>query len=278
MFLGLIRSSHPGPTLAVTTVTLVLGFAVGLEGLRLVFLGLAMFAGQLSIGWSNDWIDVERDRSVRRRDKPAADGRVSEIAVRNAAVIALVLVIPLSFALGLWAGVVNVIAVAAGWSYNIWLKRTVFSGVPYLVAFGLLPLFATLALPVPQFAAPWAIAAGALLGLAAHFANVLPDLIDDASTGVRGLPHVLGRVGSGVAAFVTLMLASLSVVGGPWLAGQGVSAAAGAGLVLNAAISVVGLFLVLSRPPTRLLFQLIIASALIDVILLALAGAAIVVA
>jgi len=31
-------------------------------------------------------------------------------------------------------------------------------------------------------------AAAALLGLGAHFANVLPDLAGDAATGVRGLP------------------------------------------------------------------------------------------
>jgi len=275
MFLGLFRASHPGPTLAVTAVTLILGFAVGLEGLRLSLVGLAMFAGQLSIGWSNDWIDVERDRSVKRSDKPVAAGSVSEIAVRNAAAVAVVLMIPLSFSLGFWAGVANVISVAAGWSYNIWLKRTVFSGVPYLIAFGLLPLFVTLSLPAPLLAAPWAIAAGALLGFAAHFANVLPDLLDDANTGVRGLPHVVGRVGSGVVAFAALLLASLFVVAGPLLAGLGVSAAAWAGLLLNVGISVVGLILVFSRPPTRLLFQLIIASALIDVVLLALAGAAI---
>lgn len=275
MLLGLFRASHPGPTLAVTAVTLILGFAVGLEGLRLSLVGLAMLVGQLSIGWSNDWIDVERDRSVKRSDKPVAAGSVSEIAVRNAAAVAVVLVIPLSFAVGFWAGVANVIAVAAGWSYNIWLKRTAFSGVPYLIAFGLLPLFVTLALPVPLLAAPWAIAAGALLGFAAHFANVLPDLLDDANTGVRGLPHVLGRVGSGVVAFGALLLASLFVVAGPMLSGQSVSSAAGAGLLLNVGISVIGLILVFSRPPTRLLFQLIIASALIDVILLALAGAAI---
>src|SRR3712207_7375206 len=30
------------------------------------------------------------------------------------------------------------------------------------------------------------------LGVGAHLLNVLPDLEDDAATGVRGLPHVLG--------------------------------------------------------------------------------------
>jgi 4-hydroxybenzoate polyprenyltransferase len=38
----------------------------------------------------------------------------------------------------------------------------------------------------------WMVAAGALLGVGAHLLNALPDLADDAQTGVRGLPHRLG--------------------------------------------------------------------------------------
>jgi hypothetical protein len=52
----------------------------------------------------------------------------------------------------------------------------------------------TLALPEPALASPWAFAAGALLGVAAHFANVLPDLDDDRATGVRGLPQSLAAL------------------------------------------------------------------------------------
>ena len=57
----------------------------------------------------------------------------------------------------------------------------------------------------------WITAAGALLGAGAHFANVLPDLEDDARTGVRGLPHRIGRVGSLVLTWVTLLAAALSL-------------------------------------------------------------------
>ena len=71
-----------------------------------------------------------------------------------------------------------------------------FSVLPYIVSFGLLPLIVTLALPTPTTAALWAMGMGALLGVAAHFTNVVPDLDDDRRTGVRGLPHLLGpRVG-----------------------------------------------------------------------------------
>ena len=82
---ALARSTHPGPAIAVTIITVGLGFGAGLDAFRLVFLGLAMLAGQISVGLSNDWIDAERDRAVGRTDKPVALGWISVAAVRAAA-------------------------------------------------------------------------------------------------------------------------------------------------------------------------------------------------
>ena len=66
------------------------------------------------------------------------------------------------------------------------------------------------------------IGAGALLGVGAHLVNVLPDLEDDRSTGVRGLPHRLGRTGAGVLAPVILVVAScLVLIGRPGRVGNG---------------------------------------------------------
>ena len=108
-------------------------------------------------------------------------------------------VVPLSLLSGWFAGSLHLIAVASAWSYNLWLKTTVLSVLPYVVSFGLLPAFVTAGLPGhPVYG--WLVAAGALLGAGAHFANVLPDIDDDLSTGVRGLPHRLGATGSRVAA------------------------------------------------------------------------------
>ena len=78
---ALARSTHPGPTVAVTAISVVLGFGVGLDPVRLVLLGLMIFTNQLSVGLSNDWIDADRDRVVGRSDKPVARGliRVSKI-------------------------------------------------------------------------------------------------------------------------------------------------------------------------------------------------------
>ncbi len=99
--------------------------------------------------------------------------------------------------------------------------------------------------------------------------NVLPDLEHDRATGVRGHPHRIGRRSAGIATYLVLAAASVLALIGP--VGP-ITALQWTGLAINLAIAVTGIALVLTRPPGRLFFQLIIAAALIDVILLAFAG------
>ncbi|SDC14981.1 4-hydroxybenzoate polyprenyltransferase [Sanguibacter gelidistatuariae] len=268
----LVRSAHPGPTAAVTVLAVVLGVGVGLPAGTLVLLALAILAGQLSIGWSNDWIDAERDTAVGRTDKPVAQGLLDAGAVRTAALAAAGATVVLSFALGLAAGAVHVVLVASGWSYNAGLKRTPFSVVPFMVSFGLLPAVVTLALPDPAPPAAWAVVVGAVLGIAIHFTNVLPDLADDAATGVAGLPHRVGRRVSGLVAFGALALAAVVAGVGPALGQGGIPVITVVGVLAAVSIAVWGAVLVLTRPPGRLLFQLIIVASLLLATQLALSG------
>lgn len=266
----LVLASHPGPTAAVTVLALVLGVGVGLPADKLVLLGLAILTGQLSIGWSNDWIDAERDTAVGRTDKPVAQGLLNATSVRTAALVAAGAMVLFSFALGFAAGVAHVVLVASGWSYNAGLKRTAFSVLPFMVSFGLLPAVVTLSLPDPALPAPWAVTVGAVLGIAIHFTNVLPDLDDDARTGVAGLPHRVGRRISGLVAFGALALAAVIAALGPSVGTPPVIAVVG--VLAAVSIAAWGAVLVLTRPPGRLLFQLIIIASLVLATQLALSG------
>ena len=211
---SLAASCHPGPVVVVTVVATLLAVAVDAGATTLLVL-LAFLTGQLSIGWSNDWLDADRDTAVARRDKPVAVGAISAVTVRRAALAAAAVTVVVSSMLGPRAGLAHLTGVAAAWAYNAGLKGTVWSWAPYAVFFGLLPAVVTLALPGHPWPPSWMIAAGALLGVGAHLINVLPDLEDDRSTGVRGLPHRLGRTGAGVLAPVILVAASCLVVTGP---------------------------------------------------------------
>lgn len=266
---ALLRSTHPGPAAAVTLIAIVLGIGVGLEGWRLALLGIAFAANQASVGLSNDWIDADRDTAVGRTDKPIAQGWVRASTVRTAAFATLAMAVAATVPLGWRATLAHLVFLASAWSYNVVLKRTAASVVPYVVSFGLLPAIVTLALPVPAWPAAWAMALGALLGVAAHFANVLPDLDDDRATGVSGLPHRMGARATGLATWAALLAASVLALVGP---GGEVTGAQWAGFVATTGIAIAGVALVLTRPASRLLFQLIIAAALVNVVVLALAG------
>jgi 4-hydroxybenzoate polyprenyltransferase len=265
--IALARSSHSGPTLVVTAVSVMLGISVGLEPWRLVLLGLAIFFDQVSVALSNDWIDVDRDRAVGRTDKPVASGEVGVRAVRNAAFVCAALALLFAFPLGLLGLVARLIGLAAGWAYNAGLKGTPFSVLAYIVGFGILPAFPTLARAQPALPEWWAVLAGALLGVAAHFANVLPDLDDDRRTGIRGLPHRLGLRPSIVVTWCTLALAAVAIAVGT---GSGIAVG---GAALSVVIAAVCLVVALRRGIGRWMFRLVIIAALLDVAMLVLAGA-----
>lgn len=187
---ALVRACHPLPTVAVTLFTAALGLGAGLDVGRTLLLVAAVLTGQLSIGWLNDAVDADLDRAGGRTDKPVAGGEIARRTVATAAVLAAAVTVPLSLALGLLSGVLHLLVVASGWAYDLALKGTVASPLPYLVAFGALPA-------VPATAAggglPWLLMASAgLLAVGAHFANTVPDAEVDAATGVRGLPQRIG--------------------------------------------------------------------------------------
>lgn len=213
---ALLRAAHLGPTLAVTAIAALLAVAFALPLQRTVLVTLAVLAGQLSVGWGNDLLDVRRDRAARRTDKPLATGELAPALVRGALKVALVACVVLSLSVGWRSGLVHlVLAVAPAHAYNLHLKGTVWSGLPYAVAFGAAPAVVSLA-AVPPLAPPvWMVLAAGTLGLAAHLLNALLDVEADAATGVRGLPHRIGERWGRALATVLLVAGSVVVVAAP---------------------------------------------------------------
>ncbi|MHC2998387.1 UbiA family prenyltransferase [Microbacterium sp. HJ5] len=268
-------STHPGPTVVVSVLALTLGLAVGLAPWRLALLTLAVFAGQLSVGISNDALDADRDRAVGRTDKPLARGDVSLRTAWAAASACLILALVLSAPLGWRMLAAHALFLGSAWAYNAGLKSSVFSIVPFLVSFGIFPSLATLSAPEPSFAPGWAWVAGAALGAAVHLTNVLPDLEDDARTGVRGLPHRLGPRVSAVTAAAAVLGGGIAVLLG--VSGGDLGAVAPVTWVFFVGVAFVAGWTIvraLVRPPGRILFRLVMLAALLLAAQLVASGAA----
>lgn len=193
-----------------------------------------MLTGQLSIGWSNDYVDRGRDRLAGRAAKPIVRGAVPEAVVGGAAAAAVVACVPLSLALGVRPGLVHLVAVAVAWTYNLRLKFTLASPLPYLVSFGLVPpTLVAASLPgAPSVRWPVAVATG-VLGVSAHFANTVGDEVADRRTAVRGLPQRIGPRRSILVSSCALVLGGVLLLVGTRLPSWSALAGA-AGMLLGA--------------------------------------------
>lgn len=273
MIRALVASCHPVPTAAVTALSAGLAVLAGLPASSVVLVVLAVLTGQLAIGWSNDAIDARRDQVAGRTDKPVARGALRVRTVAVAALVATAGCLVFSLFLGPAGAAASLAILISGLVYNAGVKATVLSVVPYLVAFGSLPAVATLAADPPRWPPAWAIAAGAVLGASAHLANVLPDLADDAATGVRGLPHRLGARGTAIACPLLLFGGSVAVLFGPvWAGAASATAWRWVVLVLLAGVAVAAAVVGSRRPISRALFLLVLVVAAADLVLFALSG------
>lgn len=187
----LLRTSHLGPTLLVTLVAYLLALPMWRMGSAFL-IALAVFTGQLCIGWTNDLVDEENDRSQGRANKPIATGEITVGSVVRATYICLGLCTLLSLLgpLGLRGGLVHLLGVGCGVAYNFYFKRTWLSPLPYLIAFAALP--SSIVLSKNSTVPLWLVSVGAFFGIAAHFANVVKDMEQDRAAGIFGVPQLLG--------------------------------------------------------------------------------------
>jgi 4-hydroxybenzoate polyprenyltransferase len=205
---GLLKASHFGPTLIVTSISF--GFAVHYwwEGPAYV-IAFGVFTGQLVVGWSNDLYDFDDDLRHQRTNKPLVSGLITKQYLEKW----LRVMVPFSFVanllgpLGIRGGLVYMLGIACGVAYNFYFKFSALSPLPYAIAFAALP--SSIAISKDVTPPLWMWLGGALLGMAAHFINVLKDMKEDHVSGIKGLPQRLGTRGSVVAAVVLISVSVL---------------------------------------------------------------------
>lgn len=264
---ALIRSCHPIPCLAVALFSGVFALSLDFSWERALFIFLVVLMQQVSVGLSNDWLDYKKDLLAGRKDKPSANGLVKVSELRNFSFVAAVLAQTSAIYFGLAAAILMFVMLVSGWAYNLGMKANWSSAIPYIVGFGSVPIFVGLSAPVAIWVEPWVVLMSALLGVSAHFANVLPDIEADKFNGVNALPHILGQKVSALVIAATSLVATLLVV----TQSQDLDpAVALAGLVLNTVLAGLASGLSLRKHPPRAAFLLLILAALVNVVLLML--------
>ncbi|RRR98510.1 UbiA family prenyltransferase [Glycomyces terrestris] len=264
MLAALLQASHPVPGFAVALVTAGLAASTGRPLAGVVAIAAAVLLGQLSVGWLNDLVDAPRDAQAGRPGKPLASGDLHPAVVSAAVAVSAPAAVLLTLASGVPATLAHLAALVSAWAYDLGVKSTPFSVLPFAFSFGLLPAIVSLGEPGAPWPPLWLTAAAAALGSGAHFVNVLPDLADDAATGVRGLPHRLGPTATRLAAAALVLTASALLAFGPPGPPSPLVLAA---VPVAAAVLVLGLALG-RRPGSRAPFHAVLVVALVDVALL----------
>jgi 4-hydroxybenzoate polyprenyltransferase len=206
---SLLRASHLGPTLAVTLVSFLLATALWWEG-PAYFISFGVFLGQLLVGWTNDLNDYQDDLKHNRMGKPLISGELTKTSLLRAVKITtpIAVVFNLFGPLGIKGGSLYLFGVGMGVAYNFYFKSTVLSPLPYAIAFA--AFVSSIVIATDQNVPIWLVLAGALFGVAAHFANVLKDLDQDLTSGIKGLPQRLGKKKSRI--ICGLLLIALTLI------------------------------------------------------------------
>jgi len=207
---GVLKASHFGPTLIVTTISWIVANYYWWEGPAYV-IAFGVFTGQLIVGWSNDLYDYEDDLRHNRLNKPLVAGVITSSYLLKW----LRFMVPFSFLanllgpLGVKGGLVYMFGVSMGVAYNFYFKYNAFSWLPYALAFAALPSCVVISksLHVPV----WMWLGGAIFGTAAHFINVIKDMDQDRLSGIGGLPQRIGKANSIAAAAVLIALGAATV-------------------------------------------------------------------
>lgn len=207
--IALLRAAHIGPLLIVVTTTFILA-RFHLSTFDSFRIALAIFAGQLIVGWSNDIIDLPLDQSAGRLKKPLVVDEISVGLLKKFLALDFFVTFALSFfsPLGTKGTLIHFLGILSAVAYNAKLKSTIFSPLPYLLSFGALPWAIYIA--AGKNPPAWLVLDFIFVAAAFHFLNVLKDLKWDIEQGVLGLPQRIGYRASVVTAGLFLVFSVIT--------------------------------------------------------------------
>lgn len=185
---------HPIPVLAVLLATAAFAIILGSPLSPGTFLRVVgtMAGIQMAIGALNDYVDLPLDRQTKPW-KPLVAGDLRPATALWLTVGGLTAALVLVAPLGMLPSSLAMLGAGAGVIYNLYLKPTIWSWLPYLIAVPLLPIWIWTALRGWDARLIWLYPLGAFMVVALYLADTLPDIQADTRYGVQGLAHRLGE-------------------------------------------------------------------------------------
>lgn len=191
---GYVRLIHPFPV-AMNAFAACAFAALALRGWpgarATLLIAAAIIGSQATVGVVNDLRDRDLD-VIAKPSKPLIAGRVTVRGAYLVGSIALLVALVCGSTLGVRSLLFVLGMTAAGLIYDLWLKRTALSFLPYIFGLPLLPLWAWTCVrdAPPRLWLTYPL--GILIGFGLHLANALPDAGHDAAGGIRGVVQVVG--------------------------------------------------------------------------------------
>jgi 4-hydroxybenzoate polyprenyltransferase len=189
---ALLRLTHPLPTLLNAVAAAALATVAGAPSNVAAQVALTMLGVHTFIGATNDYIDRHRDEG--RSDKPLARGQLPPRAALLMAAAGLTTGLTAAAQVSALTLVLAVLGAFVGFTYNVWMKHTALSWLPFAVGVSIIPAFAwstvSSEIPAPILTLSLvALPGGAALALQ----NSLADRALDAERGMRSAAVRLGE-------------------------------------------------------------------------------------
>jgi 4-hydroxybenzoate polyprenyltransferase len=192
---SLVFLAHPGPSVLVTAVLIAIaGLAEQRvpDAIRILQLIGAMLPVQFCIGVINDVVDLPEDKAAKPY-KPLVRGVIRRSTAMRAGVVLGAIGLAIAATINVETLGFDALALGAGLAYDLGLRRTPLSWVPWWAGMVVLPLEGYASAGSIPSRLLLLVPLTALIAIGLHFANALPDIDGDRRSGRRSLPVILGE-------------------------------------------------------------------------------------